>query len=63
MEKIFYTHQDLMDLLNVSRTKAYEIIRQLNEELRKDGYIVPKPGQVQKAYADKRLRLVEENVQ
>lgn len=54
---MFYTAKDLMDILNVGPSRAYQIIRRLNEELADKGYIVPKRGQVLKKYADERLGL------
>lgn len=54
---MFYTAKDLMDILNVGQSRAYQIIRKLNGELADKGYLVPKRGQVLKSYADERLRL------
>ena len=55
----FYTNEDLRKILNVSRSRAYAIIKELNKELLEKGYIVAKPGQIQKSYADERLMLNE----
>lgn len=57
MNNQFYNCKDLMELLNISRSRAYSIINTLNKELREKGYIVAKPGQVQKSYANERLML------
>lgn len=57
MNNQFYSHKDLMDMLHISRSKAYAIINMLNKELREKGYIVAKPGQIQKSYANERLML------
>lgn len=35
----YLTVEDVMACLGVGRSKAYEIIRELNEELERDGYI------------------------
>ena len=32
--KLFYTYKDIMEILNFSDSKAYEIIRQINAKLR-----------------------------
>lgn len=55
----FYSWREIEALCEVKRTKAYQIIAQLNGELEAQGYIVPKAGRVPKAYADKRLGLTE----
>jgi DNA-directed RNA polymerase specialized sigma subunit len=35
----FYRVKDIMEVLEVSESKAYQIIQQLNKELREKGYI------------------------
>lgn len=37
---LFYTVVDVMNILGVSRGKAYKIMKELNEELQEKGYIV-----------------------
>ncbi len=42
------TVEDVMNELGVKRSKAYSILKQLNEELEKDGYVairgkIPRP--------------------
>ncbi len=39
MEKTFYTAEDLSKILNRSENYCYKLIRQLNQELEKQGYI------------------------
>ena len=51
--KIYFTANELSDLLGVSVGHAYKIIRQLNRELEKEGYIVI-AGKVPKRYFEKR---------
>lgn len=51
--KIFYTASDISGLLGVSKAKAYQIIKGLNEELEKRGYIVL-AGKISKAYFTER---------
>lgn len=38
--KLFYNVYDVMSLLNVKLSKAYQIIRKLNNELSADGYMI-----------------------
>ena len=49
---LYYTVVDVQELLGISRGKAYQIIRSLNEELKKTGYIVI-AGKVPKAFFNK----------
>lgn len=45
MEKIYYSADDLIGLLGISRSKAYQMIRSLNAELEANNYITI-PGKV-----------------
>lgn len=47
--KIYYNAADISDMLDVSRSIAYEIIRTLNGELKAKGYITIS-GKVSTAY-------------
>lgn len=38
-EELFYTVDDIVNILNVSKSTAYREIKKLNEELKKQGYI------------------------
>ena len=38
-QKLFITAQEISDVLGVSKSKAYSIIRKLNEELSAKGFI------------------------
>lgn len=40
MDKLYLTAQDLSELLGVSIGHSYKIMRMLNDELSKQGYIV-----------------------
>lgn len=51
--KSYYTAIDISGILGVSRAKAYQIIKMLNEELHARGYIVLS-GKVSKAFFDER---------
>ena len=56
MESKYYKATDVMAMLECSETYAYKVIRQLNEELEADGYIVVR-GKVPKQYLEKKLCL------
>ena len=47
---MFYKVDAVMALLGISKSKAYEIIRQLRADLEADGYILPPAGKIQKRY-------------
>lgn len=46
---LYYTAQDVMEILGVSRAKAYKVVKELNEELAEKGYIVT-AGKVPKSF-------------
>lgn len=48
-ECIYYTADDIAELLGASKSKAYKIIQSLNKKLEKQGYIV-QAGRVPKQY-------------
>lgn len=50
----FYRVEDVMKMLDVKQTKAYEIIKSLNDELKAKGKIVI-AGRVSKKYFDERM--------
>ena len=49
MDKIYFSASDISEMLDVSRSKAYNIIKALNQSLEKQGYITL-AGKVPKAY-------------
>ena len=51
--KIYITASELAELLDVSLGHAYKIIRRLNQELEKEGFITL-AGKVPKRYFEKR---------
>ena len=53
MNSVFYTAQEVAEILGVSRTKAYKIVKELNIELREKGYIII-AGKVPKRYFEQR---------
>ena len=54
MPKQILNVRDVMAALEVSESKAYGIIKQLNSELSAKGYIVI-PGKVSRAYFEEKL--------
>ena len=48
-QKYMMDVQDVMDELGVSKSKAYQILRELNCSLEEDGYKVL-PGKIPRAY-------------
>ncbi|MDE6945546.1 MAG: helix-turn-helix domain-containing protein [Lachnospiraceae bacterium] len=51
---LYYTAKEVMDILGVSRAKAYKVVKELNEELAARGYIVT-AGKVPKKLLAERL--------
>lgn len=49
MEKQVYTAKDISEICGVSESKGYQVIRQLNDELKQKGFITF-AGKVSKAY-------------
>ncbi|MBQ3601167.1 MAG: hypothetical protein II992_08230 [Lachnospiraceae bacterium] len=49
MEALFYNSDDVAQMLGVSKSKAYTIIRKLNEELEAKGFITMH-GKVSRQY-------------
>lgn len=58
--KNHYTAQDVMQILSISRTQAFEIIKTLNIELHDMGYKTCQ-GRVSASYFDKCYDYKEEN--
>lgn len=54
MTKQFYTAQDLSELLSVSESKAYGLIRTMNEELQAQNFLIVR-GRIHAAYVEKRF--------
>ena len=50
----FITVPEIQEVLTVSESKAYRIVRTLNEELKKKGYMVV-PGRVSRHYFNERF--------
>lgn len=52
-ETMYYTAADVRKMLGVSRGKAYQLIKELNEELEQRGYIVLAGKIPKKLFAEK----------
>lgn len=52
MEKMFYSYKDIMELLSYSKTKSYEIIKELNKKLEAEGKRTER-GRVLKSFFEK----------
>lgn len=62
MEKLFYTAQDISEMLGYSKDKAYRIIKELNIKLKEKAKEENKEvlifnGRINKDYFDKRIKL------
>ena len=58
----FCNAEEVKTLLMCSRTSAYNIIRQLNEELKKKGYLTFS-GRISRVYLYERFGLVDESAE
>ena len=54
MNEKFLEVGDVMQILGISRSAAYKLMRQINSELEKKGYIVIR-GKVSKKYFEERI--------
>ncbi|MBM7562525.1 transcriptional regulator [Fusibacter tunisiensis] len=52
----FYNAKDVSDILGISLTSAYRIIKNLNDNLKKDGYIIV-PGRISKKYFETKVMM------
>lgn len=53
-EKNFLTASDVANYMGISVSTAYKIIRQLNNELKKEGYITI-AGKISRIYFEKKI--------
>lgn len=51
--RLYLTAAELAEMLGISAGHAYKIIRSLNQELKKEGYIIV-AGKIPKRYFEKR---------
>ena len=54
MDRQFITAKEVSVLMDVSQGKAYQIIRQLNDELQKKGYLIV-AGKVSRKYFSEKV--------
>ena len=54
MNEKFLEVEDVMQILGISRSAAYKLMRQINSELEKKGYIVIR-GKVSRKYFEERI--------
>ena len=52
--KMYLTVSDVQGYLGISKSKAYGVIRQMNDELKNGGYLTV-AGKVSKAYFEKKV--------
>ena len=50
----YYTHKDIQQILRVSESKAYKIIRELNKQLEDMGYITIR-GRVSRKFFEEKF--------
>lgn len=62
MDSAYYTVDDIMKLCFVGKTKAYQIIKDLNAELADKGFFVPRAGIVPKKYVDQKLYIMRQQL-
>ncbi|MDO4623065.1 MAG: ICEBs1 excisionase [Eubacteriales bacterium] len=53
MERLYYTAAEIAEMVGVGRTKSYGLIKKMNKELEKDGFLVI-DGKIPKEYFDAR---------
>lgn len=58
MEQMMYTADDVAAMLQVSKSKAYQVIASLNKELKDLGKLTVR-GKINKRYFEKKVRGVE----
>lgn len=54
MTKAMYNARELAEVLGCSESKSYQLIKLLNEELQKDGYLIIR-GKIPIGYVNKRF--------
>ncbi|MCH3916948.1 MAG: ICEBs1 excisionase [Spirochaetia bacterium] len=52
-EKLYYKASEVSKMIGVGRTKSYTIVKQMNQELAKQGYLVV-DGKIPKDYFDEK---------
>ena len=59
-DSIFYTRDDVAEILGYKIGKAYKVIRELNAELEAKGYLI-RPGKISRKYFDERFGIASKN--
>lgn len=59
--KQMLTVEDVMDICRVKQSKAYKIMKQVNQEMEREGFIIIR-GRVNSKYLMKKLGMTEELV-
>ena len=54
VERNYYNAEDVAIKLGISQSKAYEVMRELNAELKSDGYLIVR-GKVSKQFLDEKI--------
>lgn len=54
MKKLFYTAQEVAEMLDVSKSQAYILIKKWNKELEAMGFITV-PGKVSRKYLQEKI--------
>ena len=54
MTENFYSVEDVMHILGISKSAAYKIMRQMNDELKKKGFVIFR-GKVSRRYFEERF--------
>lgn len=62
MSRQTYNAKELGEVLGISESKAYQFIRQMNDELKRKGFLVVR-GKVPVAYVQERFFGMKEGVQ
>lgn len=62
MSKIYFDANQISEMLDISKTRAYSIIKKLNDELEKKGFIVVQ-GKISKVYFNERWYGGTENLE
>lgn len=59
MEKLYYTAKEVAEMLDVSVSHAYKVIREANRELSSKGFYV-RAGRVSRKYLDSKLEMAKQ---
>ncbi len=57
---MMFTAKELSNVLKVSESQAYKLIREMNAELKNDGYLIVR-GKIPAAYVERRFFGVKKN--